>query len=580
MAAGALAKACLITADDGKPRLTDQIDRVVCHRIGGPIILVGVLFLLYQLAIVYGYELTNYTWPLLAGMKNFVAGILPQAGFIQDPLLRELGLWFMDSVNALLNYIPIFFILFALVAIMEDCGYMPRIAFILDRVFRRYGLHGQSTLPMVLGGIYVGGCAVPGVMACKAIPDEKARLATILTVPLMNCLAKVPLYILIINTYFVEHKSLAMFFIATVTLFMALPIAKVLTMTVLKKKESAPFIMEMPPYHLPTVSAVLRRATERVWLFVQKIVTVVAAVAVVVFVLMQFPGVPSESMQVYEARAEKAQAAFLNATSKTRFADELSSKEDILALFSFQADYKAARLGVTDKEKAAAIDVEYKETSPSFFTILKPKRDKEAKGVSRALKKMDRERKAIRLEMRQERINESFLGILGRSLEPITQFAGFNWRINAGLLSAFAAKESAVATLGAIYQQQAGEAEGGDTAKLEEAMRKTEVGFTSLHALALLLFMALYPPCMATMMMVKVQAGDTKWMLFAIAYPMVVGLAVASMVFTGGSALGLSGLQAMGLFYGLAVLITLVLGFIELKPARDTATGEPAVCCD
>jgi ferrous iron transport protein B len=126
-------------------------------------------------------------------------------------MIRGITLWLVDSVNALLNYIPIFFILFGLIAILEDSGYMPRMAFILDRVFQRFGLHGQSTLPMVLGGIYVGGCAVPAVMSCKGIPDERARFATILTIPMLNCMAKVPLYILLINIYFAEHKGLMLF---------------------------------------------------------------------------------------------------------------------------------------------------------------------------------------------------------------------------------------------------------------------------------------------------------------------------------------------------------------------------------
>src|SRR5690606_7945652 len=143
----------------------------------------------------------------------------------------------------------------------------------------RFGLHGQSTLPMVLGGIYVGGCAVPGVMSCKGIPDERSRLATILIIPLLNCLAKVPLYVLLINIYFAMHKAWAMFFISTISLLFVLPVAKILTLTVLKNKETAPFVMEMPPYHMPTLRGILGRAVERVWLFLRKITTIVAAVA-------------------------------------------------------------------------------------------------------------------------------------------------------------------------------------------------------------------------------------------------------------------------------------------------------------
>jgi ferrous iron transport protein B len=137
--------------------LSDKADRFICNRFLGPVILVGVIYMLYYLSIVQGYNITNYTWSLLAKLRSLTESILPNPGFIEEPLIRALTLWFVDSINALFNYIPIFFILFGLIAILEDSGYMPRMAFILDRLFQRFGLHGQSTLPMVLGGIYVGG---------------------------------------------------------------------------------------------------------------------------------------------------------------------------------------------------------------------------------------------------------------------------------------------------------------------------------------------------------------------------------------------------------------------------------------
>ncbi|MDY0292491.1 MAG: nucleoside recognition domain-containing protein [Desulfuromonadaceae bacterium] len=174
-------------------------------------------------------------------------GFMPSADFIAVPLVSEFALWMINSTMALLNYLPIFFILFALVAVLEDVGYMPRMAFILDRVFKRFGLHGQSTLPLVLGGAFVGGCAVPGVMATKGIADERARLATIMTVPYMNCLAKVPFYTLLLGAFFAASMSEMMFYISTVTLFIALIIARLLTATFLSQHETAPFIMELQP---------------------------------------------------------------------------------------------------------------------------------------------------------------------------------------------------------------------------------------------------------------------------------------------------------------------------------------------
>jgi ferrous iron transport protein B len=142
----------------------------------------------------------------------------------------------------------------------------------------------------------------------------------------------------------------------------------------------------------------------------------------------------------------------------------------------------------------------------------------------------------------------------------VTQWAGFNWRVNVALLSALAAKESSVATLGALYEQE----EEGET--LEQRMARGEQGFTPLHALALMLFMVLYPPCMATAIAVKLQAGSVKWMLFSIGYPMLLGLAIASLIFSVGSALSISGLQAMIGFYILALAFTIFMGVFKNQP--------------
>jgi len=558
-AADTISRACLQLPKGTRRPLSDKFDDIVCHRFFGPAFLVGIIWLLYYLAIVQGYNITNYTWPLLAKLRSLTEAVTPEPGFIDIPLLREFSLWIVDSVNALLNYIPIFFILFALIAILEDSGYMPRMAFIMDRLFSRYGLHGQSTLPMVLGGIYVGGCAVPGVMSCKGIPDERSRLATILIIPLLNCLAKVPLYVLLINIYFAAHKAWAMFFISTISLLMVLPVAKILTLTVLKDKETAPFVMEMPPYHLPTWRGVLSRAVERVWLFMRKISTIVVAVAVVVFVLLQFPGVGQERMAFYHAEKDKAVAAFYKKIEKTPFYEGLQG-DRLMAMVLYWEAYKDARMGAGGKEGMAKVNADFKARNALFFKIVRPGKDKVAKKVGRQFKKLVKKRKGLLREIRKERIDKSFLGTAGRWMEPVTQWAGFNWRVNVALLSALAAKESSVATLGALYEQE----EEGEA--LEQRMARGESDLTPLHALALMLFMVLYPPCMATAMAVKVQAGSVKWMLFSIGYPMLLGLAVASLVFSIGSVLGLSGLQAMLAFYLLALGFTIFMGFIKNQP--------------
>lgn len=548
--------------------ITDRIDAVVCHKFLGPVILALVVFALYNLSIVQGYKVTNYTWPLLAKLRIFTEWIMPDPGFITEPMIRSLSLWFVDSVNALLNYIPIFFILFSLIAILEDSGYMPRMAFILDRLLARFGLHGQSTLPMVLGGVYVGGCAVPAIMATRGIPDEKARFATMMIIPMLNCLAKIPLYILIINIYFADHKSLLMIFIATITLLLALPVARILSLTLLKDKPCEPFIMELPTYHLPTISGVLRRAFERIWLFLKKIVTIVAAVAVVIFALLQFPGLIPERQAWYDGKANAALALFHKKMASTGFDPELNTRNKAMALILFADRYKNNRMGARDNAAMERINNRFKSENETFYAIVTGKGGKEAKVGKSALKKLTRSRKKLLMGIKQEKIQNSFLGKFGRTLEPVSQWAGFNWRVNIALLSSFAAKESTVATLGVLYQQEA----GGENQSLEQRMEKGEKGFTQRHALALLLMMALFPPCVATMITLKIQSGSVKMMLISFVYQSLLGFTVASAVFTLSGLLGLTGLQAMFGFWITALIFAVTVGIIKpRKRLIDTA---------
>ena len=291
-----------------------------------------IIFAIYESSIVFGYKLTNYTWPLLAAIKNFVIDVAPAADIAKVPLITDAAIWLVNSAVALLNYLPIFFILFAMIEILEDVGYMPRMAFILDKIFKKFGLHGQSTLPLVLGGAFVGGCAVPGVMSTKGIADDRARMATILTVPLMNCLAKVLFYTLLLGAFYTtttvaadgtksintSQMSVMMFYISTVTILAALLIAKFLTSTILKTRETAPFVMELPPCHMPTFKGVVIRACERVWLYIKKVCTIVIAVAVILFALLQFPGLSNEKQEHYASEEAKALANFEAAAKKNK----------------------------------------------------------------------------------------------------------------------------------------------------------------------------------------------------------------------------------------------------------------------
>lgn len=574
--AAAIAKRCVSRKNTEKVHVSERIDRLVCNRFFGPVFLLFVIYGFYYLSFIQGYNLTHYTWPVLAGFRSLAESILPQPGIIELPLLREFVLWVIDNLNALLNYIPIFFILFALIAVLEDSGYMPRIAFVLDRILSRFGLHGQSTLPMILGGVVLGGCSVPAVMATKGIPDEKSKLATILTLPMLNCQAKLPLYFLLIGIYFnetvrlpllgeVNQQSIVIVFIQTISLLFVLPLAKILSMTVLRHKETAPFIMEMPPYHIPSVRGVLGRAIERIWLYIRKITTVVAAVAVVLFVLLQFPGLTPERRAHYEAEKDRAVRAFLGKAEGKRLGAGLRTEKDVLDLILFQQGYRELLKSGASAESRKA----YGARNPDFFEIVQNKKDPEAKELERALKKLLTFRTNTLTAIRRERIDNSLLGKIGRALEPASQYAGFNWRVNVAVLSTLAAKENSVSTLGALYIKEPGEGEGEggerNTDTLEQRMKRQEGDLTPLHAMALMLFMVLCPPCLPTIMAIRVQTGSTGWMLFAFFVPLILGLLAAVLVFSGGSALGLSGFEAMWMFYLIPLTLTVLLGLIRTK---------------
>ncbi|PIE55439.1 MAG: ferrous iron transport protein B [Dethiosulfovibrio peptidovorans] len=553
---------CLEEPQKNKVLWSDRIDAVVVHKIFGPILLLFVIYGLYELSIVQGYKATEYMTPWLQRFAAWVAGILPPAEIMGGPLLRSLVISLVAAINSVLIYIPIFLILFGCVAIMEDVGYMPRIAFILDRILRRFGLHGQSTLPLILGGVLVGGCAVPGVVATRVIADEKARLATILVVPLMNCLAKIPLYTLLISVYFVKpsYQSAGMMvFISTVTLLMALAVSKVLTITVLKGKESAPFVMELPAYHIPTVRSVVTRAVERTWMFVRKVGTVVMAVAVGVYFLVNYPGLPQKTMDEYRFRSDKIVQTFRTKVAKTKYASLFQDDQGVVKLIDFMSQYKDARMAGLGGEK---LEKRFEARDPLLFPLVSKanRKDKEAKVVQKAYKRLRRDRALLLKELSDETTSNSALGRVGRFLAPVTKYAGFDWKVNVALLSALAAKESTVATLGMIYKSADDDSQKKN---LTEEMRENQ-GYTPLHALALMVFMALYPPCIATLVMVKVQA-NWSWAIFSLIYPIVLGFFAASVIFTGGQALGLSGFTASWVFYGLIILCVIALGLYEPK---------------
>lgn len=559
--------------------LTDRIDAIALHRVLAPLVLAVVLYLFYQIAmgttpLIGGTWWADTLYPVLwEPLKGLAESAFPPEDPIRAGLVESLvvdGL--VGGMVAILYYVPLFFVLFALLAALEDSGYMARVAFILDRLLRWFGLHGQSTLPMILGGVIAGGCCVPGVLATRAMKDERARLVTILIMPLMNCLAKMPFYILIVGLMIpvtagvhwggemlIGYRGLALLGISFFSFTVALLVAKVFNHTIVSG-EPAPFVMELPVYHMPTLGGVIRRSTERVILFLTKIVTVVAVVQVVVWFFITFPGIGMERELAYDREHDAAKAALAGALLPgavspgslqhaadpyTRRVGEPSFLHDLAAArkavdeaqtLPFWAEsVPGFRMGDEDAEvyrQARLRMVKDNLGDPVLFRLANRGRtadgtvDLDAQRTLRVLRTYERTLGDIRRRRASEQLTGSFAGQIGHALEGISSQAGMDWRMNIAILASFAAKENFIGTLGTIYSSEAEGAQG-----ISGQMQAAHGEWTVWHKLAILVFVALFPPCLATIIVIRTEANSWAWAIFATVYPIVLGFLLAAGIF-------------------------------------------------
>ncbi len=592
---------CLVDESGDKETITDKIDKVVLDRVGGPIILLGVMYVFYWITMVGGQKITDLVFPYFQLFRNLISGWLPADSLLFDGFLRSLLLnGIVDGVVMILNYLPIFYVLYLVIAFLEDSGYMARIAFIMDRILRSFGLHGQSTLPMILAGAIVGGCAVPGVMATRTIKDKKARIVTMLVLPLMNCMAKVPFYVLMTGIFFTNHQPLVLWAFSVSTLIVALLVAKLLSSTIVRG-EPEPFVLELPSYQLPTVRGVFIRGTERMWLFIKKVATIVVAVSVMIWFGVTFPQARKDVVAEYENRyVEKLDEFELKVGAD--YGRFFAASTDLVNFMQFEDDYKIMKRRLNSSNKQALIrlnerfimknpeyakivlkgkiplaesDVEpftkylaayesdlsslrdgtlgvtaeefsskYMNANPYYFGLVRTGNvslkknkviDTQAKAVNKLWSSLRKDSLAIKRDLKKTSLQSSALGRMGKFMEPVSSLAGMDWRVNIAIIGSFAAKEALVSTLGTIYSIEDGSSAGESS--LKSGIAQTG-GFRPLHALAIMVFIALFPPCIATMMMIKVESGSWKWLAFAIVFPIILGFIAASIVFQVGLILG------------------------------------------
>ncbi len=282
-------------------RFSDRMDKVLTHRFLGPIIMVLVLYGVYEATFWLGEAPMAWLGAFFDWLKLNLAGIMPD-GLLQSLVISGI----IDGVGGVLGFVPLIAVMFLCVSFLEDSGYMARVAYMLDRIFRIFGLHGCSVMPFIISGGIAGGCAVPGVMSTRTLRSRKEKLATMLTAPFMTCGAKLPVFLLLAGVFFAEHQAMVLFLISLAGWFFALLISRILRWTVIKGP-STPFVMELPPYRLPTSRGILIHTWERAWEYIKKAGTVILGISVLLWAAMTFPQLPDKKVHSFENKISRVE---------------------------------------------------------------------------------------------------------------------------------------------------------------------------------------------------------------------------------------------------------------------------------
>jgi ferrous iron transport protein B len=415
----------------------------------------AVLYGMFQITFTFGEIPMGWFETMFGWLSTTTAALIPE-GLVQSLVVSGI----IDGVGGVMGFVPLIAIMFLLISFLEDSGYMARVAYMLDRVLRMFGLHGCSAMPFIVSGGIMGGCAVPGVMATRTLRSPKEKLATLITAPFMPCGAKLPVFLLLIAAFFSENEAQIMFGITLFAWMMALLVSKLLRSTIIKG-DPTPFVMELPPYRLPTLKGILIHTWERVWSYIRKAGTVILAVSILLWAAMTFPTLP-------ESVTEK-----------------------------FEVNRQAVAASAQNKE--------------------------ELKGMIESIDNLEA----------QTALRYSVAGRIGTYLEPVSQWAGFDWRTNIALVGGFAAKEVIVASLGTAYSL--GEVDPEASTSLSSRIA-ADPSWNQATALALIIFVLLYAPCFVTVVAMA-KESSWRWAIFSTTFNTVLGFALAVIAYRIGSLL-------------------------------------------
>lgn len=396
-----------------KEQTTRVIDSIVTHRIWGYPIFFLFLYIMFEGTFVLGdYPMQGIEW-LVDQLGNLIRNNMAE-GPLKDLLIDGI----IGGVGGVIVFLPNILILYFFISILEDSGYMARAAFIMDKIMHRMGLHGKSFIPLIMGF----GCNVPAIMATRTIEDRKSRLITMLVNPLMSCSARLPIYLVMIGAFFPNCASFMLLCIYTAGILLAVIMARIFSKSLVKGEDS-PFVMELPPYRMPTSKSIMRHTWEKGAQYLKKMGGIIMIASIIIWFLGYYP-----QHDAYENVAEQQE--------------------------------------------------------------------------------------------------NSYIGQIGKAIEPVIKPLGFDWKLGIGLISGVGAKELVVSTLGVLYTNE------GD---VENVNLSNRIPITPLVALAYMLFVLIYFPCIATFAAIKQESGSWKWAIFTAGYTTGLAWLVAFTVFQIGS---------------------------------------------
>lgn len=448
-----------------KRKLTQKLDAIFTHKWLGLPIFALILWLMFEATFSLGKYPEQWIGDGVSLLSSWITGLM-QPGMLRDLLADGI----IEGIGGVIVFLPNIVLLYLFIALMEDTGYMARVVFITDKLMHKIGLHGKSFIPMMMGF----GCSVPAILATRTIEDRKDRLVTMLIIPFMSCSARLPLYVLIVSAFFPQHSGSVLFLMYVIGMVVAIATAFLLKKSVLKGQQ-LPFVMELPPYRIPTYKVVLLHMWDRAVQYLKKVAGIILVASIIIWALGYFP-VQTQAEQAYQQRKQELEK----------------------------------------------------------ISLQNPKQNEEIKD----------ELVKLRRNYLLEKQESSYIGRLGKLIQPVMSPLGFDWKMSVSILAGIPGKEIVVSTMAVLYNQY--EVESGNKVILTEQLQKEvyrsgpkagQAVFSPLVALSFMIFVLLYFPCLSTIAVIKYESGSIKWGIFAIVYTTLVAWLFSFLVFQVGSAI-------------------------------------------